>query len=194
MIPPTRQLHSEQESVLTFTQQSPPSQLQSALLVSSLQKALLTNVALSQPEQQKHSVQYCGFTFDPQQSPPSKLHSAILSSSSQLPVPIFQGLVVSQPVQVEITLNGNIVHQGSRNHSLLHSIIQRSSSQDKLTYHVLLVSLPTLISKTVYSPVHKYLPKTSFYYINCNLDTYVGTMNKFALVMQNTKFAKLFNI
>ena len=69
MTPLWRQLHSEQESVFTFTQQSPPSNLQSAWLVSSLQMPLPTILGFEQ------------------QSPPSYSHSAILVTSSQNPFP-----------------------------------------------------------------------------------------------------------
>ena len=69
MIPLPRQLHSEQESVFTFTQQSPPSNLQLAWLVSSLQMPLPTILGFEQ------------------QSPPSYSHSAILVTLSQNPFP-----------------------------------------------------------------------------------------------------------
>ena len=51
------------------------------------------------------------------------------------------------------------------------------------------LKLPSFCTRVLaddfYSPVHKCCPKTSFYYINCNFDKCVGTMNKVVLAMSS---------
>ena len=74
---------------LQIPQQSPPSKLQGALFVSSLQYPLLNNgLGVDSVSRHVHMEQYFVMTHDPQQSPPSKLQSALLVSSLQKPSPI----------------------------------------------------------------------------------------------------------
>ena len=86
--------HSEQNSLLMHgPQQSPPSKLQSGLLVSSLQYPFPINgfATLCSPTSDLRHVhcEHWSFTMhSPQQSPPSKLHSGLFVSSWQNPSPI----------------------------------------------------------------------------------------------------------
>ena len=85
------QSHSVQKSPLTWSwQQSKPSNLQTALLVLSLQKPSPTNTFCSSlsPVLHSHREQWSLITHGPQQSPPSKLHFSVLDSSLQKPLAI----------------------------------------------------------------------------------------------------------
>ena len=71
-------MHSHSEQYLELTQvpqQSPPSKLQTSMLISSLQKPFPTNafaILLVSPVLHLHSVQNSLLIQGPQQSPPSK--------------------------------------------------------------------------------------------------------------------------
>ena len=97
MIPGFSPMHSHLEQYLEFTQfpqQSPPSKLQTSMLVSSLQKPFPTIafvIVSVLPVLHLHSEQNSLLTQGPQQSPPSKEQWRLLLKSWQKPSPISFG-------------------------------------------------------------------------------------------------------